>query len=833
LLGLLAVVLVALSVIGPDPAPPAAAPPPASFIHDRVRDRVQLEGRARVIVTLRLPGGRHAAEGRLPPAARNLQRADIADGQARVLARIQSYSHKLVHRYGTVPMLALEIGPSALAELAAAPLLVESVVEDRILRPLLIDSVPLIEADQAAAAGYDGTGTVVAIVDSGVDASHPFLAGKVVEEACFSSDMAGISQSVCPNGAQQQVGPGAAAPCTLDGCVHGTHVAGIAAGSNGDAFGFPISGVAPGAQLAAVQVFSQIDDFFACGGFAPCLGAFASDLIAGLEHVYSLRTSRTIAAVNLSLGEGRFTSPCDDEPYKPIIDNLKSAGIATVVAAGNAGFTDALASPACISSAVSVGATTIVDMVAAFSNAAPFLALLAPGDPILSSLPGANFGYLSGTSMAAPHVAGAWAILRQAAPTATPDQILEALRDHGLPVTDPRTAPPLVTPRIQVFQALSSLVTVDNPVPVLSALLPSRTTVGVGAFTLTAAGSHFTRDSVVRWNGADRPTTFVSATRLTAAIAVADVAAVGTAEVTVFTPVPGGGSSATLAFTIAPPPALAVSATTVAPGASVTATLTNGLGGASDWLALAATGAPNTSYLQWTYVGSGVTTRTWTVTMPTTPGTYEFRLFLNSHTRAATSPAVTVDASLNPVPMLTALTPNRAPAGTAAFTLTVNGNGFVSGSVVRWSGADRPTTFVSATRLTAAIAAADVAAVGTAQVTVFSPAPAGGTSGALSFAIVPPPALAVSATSVAGGSSVTVTLTNGLGGASDWLALAATGAPNTSYLQWTYVGSSVTTRTWTVTMPTTPGTYEFRLFPNNGFTRAATSPTVSVGASPP
>jgi hypothetical protein len=78
-----------------------------------------------------------------------------------------------------------------------------------------------------------------------------------------------------------------------------------------------------------------------------------------------------------------------------------------------------------------------------------------------------------------------------------------------------------------------------------------------------------------------------------------------------------------------------------------------------------------------------------------------------------------------------------------------------------------------------------------------------------------------------------VTLTNGLGGASDWLALAATGAPNTSYLQWTYVGSSVTTRTWTVTMPTTPGTYEFRLFPNNGFTRAATSPTVSVGASPP
>src|SRR5262249_61339475 len=120
---------------------------------------------------------------------------------------------------------------------------------------------------------------------------------------------------------------------------------------------------------------------------------------------------------------------------------------------------------------------------------------LAASDHLHSSLPGAIHVYLSGTWMAAPHLPGAWATLRQAAPPATPDQILAALRDHGLPVTDPRTAPPLVTPRIQVFQALSSLVTVDNPVPVLSALLPSRTTVGVGAFTLTSAGTRCPRAS--------------------------------------------------------------------------------------------------------------------------------------------------------------------------------------------------------------------------------------------------------------------------------------------------------------------------------------------------
>ena len=60
------------------------------------------------------------------------------------------------------------------------------------------------------------------------------------------------------------------------------------------------------------------------------------------------------------------------------------------------------------------------------------------------------------------------------------------------------------------------------------------------------------------------------------------------------------------------------------------------------------------------------------------------------------------------------------------------------------------------------------------------------------------------------------------------MTLAATGTPDTSYVYWIYVGAGVTTRTWTVTMPATPGTYEFRLFLNNTYTRAATSPTVSV-----
>jgi len=135
---------------------------------------------------------------------------------------------------------------------------------------------------------------------------------------------------------------------------------------------------------------------------------------------------------------------------------------------------------------------------------------------------------------------------------------------------------------------------------------------------------------------------------------------------------------------------------------------------------------------------------------------------------------------------------------------------------------------VSGTQLTATITAADVASVGSGLVTVSTPAPGGGTSGSLTVTILPPPTLTVSTTTVAAGSSITVTLTGGLGGSTDWIALAPTSAANTSYVAYTYIGNGVTTRTWTVTAPSTPGTYEFRLFLNNGFTRAATSAPVTV-----
>ncbi|PYR51180.1 MAG: hypothetical protein DMF89_06935 [Acidobacteria bacterium] len=586
--------------------------------------------------------------------------------------------------------------------------------------------------------------------------------------------------------------------------------------------------------MMAVQVFSEIIDPAQCpNGTTPCLGAYDSDIMAGLERVATVASQRPIAAANMSFGGDLSSSTCDGDPLKPIIDNLRSLRIGSVASAGNDYSGSSVTSPACISSAVSVGSSSPSDEVSFFSNIAPFLSLLAPGESITSSVPGGGYEEFSGTSMASPHVAGAFALLRQAVPSVTVSAGLNAVRQTGLPITDTRFifGNGVITPRIRVFQALASLTPVTSPVPHTVSLTPSHARIGT-ALTVTVNGSGFNALSVVRWNGASRPTTALDTGTLQATIAATDLATVGTVPVTVFTPAPGGGTSTSLSFTIDPPPSLTISAATVAPGAAETVTLLNGFGGATDWLALAATGAPDSSYLQYVYVGTNVTTRTWTVTMPTTQGTYEFRLYPNNgYTRAATSPTVTVSTSLNPPPVLTSLSPTQGFAGGGAFTLTLNGNGFSPSSFAMWNGTTRPTTFVSATSLQAAITASDIASVGTASVSVQTPAPGGGTSAVVSFPIVSGPSLTVSSTQVTPGSQVTATLTGGAGGATDWLALAATSAPNTSYLQYVYVGAGVTTRTWTVNMPTTAGTYEFRLFLNNGYTRAATSPTVTVSTS--
>ncbi|HYT94788.1 MAG TPA: S8 family serine peptidase, partial [Gemmataceae bacterium] len=550
--------------------------PPAdsasSVVLPEVRERVLREGRVRVIAEMRLPGGPHVPEGQLAGPALSAQRSDIAGAQRQILARLAGRSHRVLHQFSTVPLVALDVGPDALAELEASSLWVKRVVEDRLNAPSLPQSVPLIGADQAWSRGFDGTGMVVAIVDTGVESTHPFLSGKVVEEACYSSTVAGQSTTLCPNGQSQQTGPGAGVSCPLSSCWHGTHVAGIAAG-NGAGAGVAFSGVAKGAQIMAVQVFSRFNSTSDCGGSAPCILAWTSDIIAGLERVFALRGVRSFSSANLSLGGGSFTAACDGDPVKPIIDNLRSVGIATAVAAGNDGFTNALESPGCISSAISVGATTKADVVASFSNVASFMSVFAPGVSIYSSVTGGGFGYASGTSMATPHVTGTWAVLKQAAPSASVDQILSALQTTGLPVSETSGGVTITKPRIRIDQALSVLV------PTVSSIAPNQATPGT-AVSVTINGSGFAAGASLSVGAGITVSnlTVAAPTQLTATLTIASGAALAARNVTVTNP---GGGSGTLAggFTVA---AASVTVSSVAPnqgaaGATVSVTV-NGSG---------------------------------------------------------------------------------------------------------------------------------------------------------------------------------------------------------------------------------------------------------------
>lgn len=435
-------------------------------------------GKVPVIVLLKLDT---ALEPTLNTAAAQAQRDAIADVQQRVLSRLfatapqsaaalQDEAALGIKRFSLTPGFAIQADAQMLNALMADPE-VQEVVEDTLSRPSLPQSVPLIGGDASGTfAGKTGLGWVVAILDTGVDKTHPFLSGKVVSEACYSTNNAGAgASSVCPGGVSSSTAPGSGVNCaaTIAGCDHGTHVAGIAAGKNGAYSGATFSGVARDANVIAVQVFTRFDNDTYCGtGGSPCAMSYSSDQIQGLERVYALRATYQIASVNMSLGGGEYTTYCDSAPQKPAIDNLRAVNIATVIASGNESFTAAMGAPGCISTAVSVGSTTKSDVVSSFSNSADILNLLAPGSNILSSIPGGSYSFKSGTSMATPHVTGAWAVLKQAKPNATVTELLKALVSTGKSVTDTRSgAGNRVKPRINLLSAVNSISFCPNCLP--------------------------------------------------------------------------------------------------------------------------------------------------------------------------------------------------------------------------------------------------------------------------------------------------------------------------------------------------------------------------------
>ena len=278
----------------------------------------------------------------------------------------------------------------------------------------------------------------------------------------------------------------------------------------------------------------------------------------------------------------------------------------------------------------------------------------------------------------------------------------------------------------------------NNPVPTVTTLQPSSGNASGAAFTLTVNGTNFISSSVVQWKGSNRTTTFVSATRLTAAILATDIASPGTASVTVFNPTPGGGTSSALTFTINAAANNPVPTLTAFQPSSASA------GGAAFTLTVTGTNFISTSAVHWN--GVALTTTFGSATQLTaavpasdiaTAGTASVTVF-NPTPGGGTSTSLTFTinaAANNPVPTLTALQPSSATAGGTAFTLTVTGTNFVSSSAVKWNGVALTTTFGSATQLTAAVPASDIATSGSAAVTVFNPTPGGGASTALTFTI--------------------------------------------------------------------------------------------------
>jgi formylglycine-generating enzyme required for sulfatase activity/subtilisin family serine protease len=412
-----------------------------------------------VIVTLRVAYSPQVeVRGEVESQAQRYEIGRVGEG---LIDELVGYDPASIRHYDVLPIIALTVNGAGIESLRQSDNVID-IQEDKLNATSLAQSVPFIGGNSAWTSGFTGDGQAIAILDTGVDKNHPMLAGKVVSEACYSST-GGVRASLCPGGVTSSTVVNSALPC-VSGCSHGTHVAGIAAGATVTSGGVTFSGVAKDADIIAIQIFTQVNDATSCGTDpVPCYRAYDSDIISGLNRVYALRSSYSISSANLSIGGGKYASNCDasESGTKTIIDLLRAANIATVIASGNDSSKNSIASPACISTAVSVGATLDnANTIAGYSNSASFLSLLAPGSGITSAIPGTGYGAKSGTSMATPHVAGAWAIAKQKAPSSTVTTILNSLQSTGVSITDTNG---ITKKRIAINLAIAPLVASEPP----------------------------------------------------------------------------------------------------------------------------------------------------------------------------------------------------------------------------------------------------------------------------------------------------------------------------------------------------------------------------------
>lgn len=312
----------------------------------------------------------------------------------------------------------------------------------------VIDSYNGVEAWPATLDGqavdFSGLNQVVAVLDTGVESTHPALGNRVLQGACFSTLLApapsATQKGFCPNQAASdtasanagqactQTLPAGSSNAARSACAHGTAMAGAAA--MGSSAGQAEGGIARSASILPVQVFRLVNGGVTSG---------STDLLMALEWTAAeaerrrLNNLPRIVSLNMSLGGGAYAKACDNNPgMKPFVNavtQLRNAGVLTFAASGNEGLRGFIAFPACLSQIVSVGASTLgAAGVAAFSNVSPQVDLFAIGGPYNLPVPGAAWNEsLRGTSPATALASGAVAALTTAAPGKNAQAIENAL----------------------------------------------------------------------------------------------------------------------------------------------------------------------------------------------------------------------------------------------------------------------------------------------------------------------------------------------------------------------------------------------------------------------
>ena len=357
----------------------------------------------------------------------------------------------------------------------------------------------------------------------------------------------------------------------------------------------------------------------------------------------------------------------------------------------------------------------------------------------------------------------------------------------------------------------ASVFTINPPPPVITSLVPATAVATSAAFSLTIDGTGFTSSDTVQWGSTALNTTFVSPTQLNAYVPTGLIASAGNVSVVVSA---GSVSSSSSPFTITAPPVI----TALNPVAAVQ-------GGPSFTLTVNGTGFVSGAQIQWN--GAVLPTAFLSSTQLTASISSSMVAYTGSVTIQVNSSGASsngVNFAINGPPTISSLSPTSAPAGGAAFTLTVNGTGFLSGASVTWNGTALTTKFVSVTQLTASVTATQIATAGTASIAVSS----GGTAtSTLSLPMTPPPAIMAlnPATVVGSGSPFTLTV-SGTGFVS-----GTTIQWNGTALQTTYVSSTQLTAAVPANMAAGTGTAS--IVASNGSGQASVAVKLPITAALP